>query len=74
MKTKMMLIAFGAFFFMAGMTSCTKQWNCECKTTVAGTTTTSSGLTEKLSKSDAKTACEANNGSLAGITVDCKLK
>lgn len=58
-------------------TSCKKEYTCTCTSNVGGTTTTASGKTEKMSKKDAKAACEKGNmtSTVAGttVTVSCKI-
>lgn len=65
---KILLIAAVAF---VSMTSCKKEYTCECKTTstayingvtTVGTPVVSSGNTEKMKKDEAKTKCESSNG------------
>lgn len=56
-------------FFVAaiatlGLSSCQKEWNCEC--TILGTKITNK--TDKMSKKDAKASCEDNTNGM------CKLK
>jgi hypothetical protein len=67
---KVLLLAIVATSF--GMTSCKKDYTCECKdgSTVLGT------VTIKETKSKAKTACEGNNATYAAIAsgVSCNLK
>lgn len=52
---KVLLLAVAGVFVL-GLSSCKKEWDCQCK--VAGITVTTK--TAKLSKADAKTACETN--------------
>lgn len=58
------MVFFVAAVATLGLTSCKKEWTCECE--IMGIK--SSGKTEKLSKADAKKACEDAS---AGM---CKLK
>lgn len=60
---KVLLVAVAGVFVL-GLSSCKKEWTCEC--TVLGQTV--SGKTEKMTKKDAKEKCETNS---AGM---CKLK
>jgi len=53
-------------------TSCKKEYTCTCSTTINGVTTSASGKTSKMSKKDAKAACEKES-TTAGITVSCKI-
>ncbi len=55
------------------MTSCKKEYTCECTATVLGFTTTASS-TIKDTKKKAKEACEKGNASAAGSSVSCKIK
>lgn len=59
--------------FAVAFTSCKKEWTCECSTTMNGTTTTASAKTAKVSKADAKAACEKETN-VAGVQVSCKIK
>ncbi|HEY9178731.1 MAG TPA: hypothetical protein VIN07_13625 [Flavipsychrobacter sp.] len=59
--------------FAVAFTSCKKEWTCECSTTMNGTTTTVSGKTTKMTKKDAKAACEKDTN-VGGVQVSCKIK
>lgn len=73
MKKYLSLIAAGALIF--GLTSCKKDWNCECKTTYSdGSTTTFTTLIPKQTKKDAETACNALETPIGSGTTDCTLK
>ena len=71
---KALLIAAVATFVM---TSCKKDYTCECVATTAGVSVTST-TTINGKKDDVKTACEAGNSStsVAGISssVKCEIK
>ncbi len=73
------LIPVAAVVVLAMMfTSCKKEYTCTCTTSMTGVpSTTVSGKTDKMSKKDAKSKCEAGNTSttVAGITtsVNCKI-
>lgn len=56
------------------MTSCSKDYTCECTVSGAGlpTTTTSTTLTGK--KKDVTTACENGSSTIFGITTSCVIK
>ena len=56
------------------MTSCSKDYTCECTVSGAGfpTTTTSTTLTGK--KKDVTTACENVSSTIFGITTSCVIK
>jgi hypothetical protein len=58
---------------LVSLTSCKKEFTCACTTTANGTSTTVEAKTAKVSKKDAKTACEKES-SLAGVTVKCVIK
>ncbi len=64
-------------FAVSAMTSCKKEYTCECKATGAGITSTSSD-TIKDTKKNAKEACDKGDAtsSVAGITstVECEIK
>ncbi|MFP5471848.1 MAG: hypothetical protein ACLGGV_09650 [Bacteroidia bacterium] len=59
------------------MTSCKKEWTCECTTTTGGVTATGS-TTIKDTKKNATEACDAGDSSatVSGVTVtsECTLK
>lgn len=61
-------VLFAAVAVLA-LASCKKEYTCECTTSLTGSATTS-GKTEKLSKKDAKAACEKNNSSV----INCQIK
>lgn len=68
------LLFVGAFLFLGSLTltSCKKDWTCEC--TVFGQT--GSDVIKDKTKKDAKAECQKNedDGSAFGIPVNCKLK
>ena len=78
---KIILLASVAFVALS-LSSCKKEWTCECtvSSTYAGTTTTEtvSGKTDKMSKKDAKDKCNEGDSSydLLGVKVssDCEIK
>lgn len=76
MKKVLAVAAVALFIF--SMTSCKKEWTCECTVTSGGTSTTASATTEKMTKSDAKDQCEADNGTqtINGVefTYECEIK
>lgn len=55
------------------MTSCKKNWTCECTATAGGFSTTASS-TIKETKKKAKEACEAGNATSGIASVSCKIK
>lgn len=55
------------------LTSCKKEWTCACTTTIGGVSNTVEGKTAKVSKKDAKSACERET-SVAGTSVKCVIK
>ena len=73
MKKALLIAAVAGFV----MTSCKKDYTCECTTTV-GTITSTSSTTINGKKDDVKTACEKSNSSSTtlGITssVKCEIK
>lgn len=66
---KFILVAAVATFAL-GMTSCKKDYTCDCSYTSGGQTYTSSSTIKNAKKSDAKTACTALQ--IGGYT--CTLK
>lgn len=55
------------------MTSCKKEYDCEC--TVSGSGVTGGGITKiKDTKAKAKEACEALSSTAFGITTTCAIK
>jgi hypothetical protein len=54
------------------MTSCKKEYTCEC--TFSGVITGTASTTIKDTKKNATDACEADNVSSGGQTVTCKIK
>lgn len=70
MKKLIPMIAVAALATM--FTSCKKEYTCTCTTTVGGVSTSASGKTTKMTKKDAKAACEKST-TTSGITVTCKL-
>ena len=66
-----------AFILMAaGLTlaSCKKDWTCECTTTYADGTTSSSSRTITDHLSDAQASCNDGDSTSAGVSTDCNLK
>jgi hypothetical protein len=63
---------------IAILSSCKKNYTCECAMTYTGATTSSKTITlesnTKLSKKDATTWCEENNYTSSGATSKCTLK
>ena len=55
------------------MTSCKKDYTCECTTSGSGTSISTS-TTIHDTKSNATTACEAGSSSVGGFAVTCKIK
>lgn len=55
---------------LISLTSCKKEYTCSCTTTGLGTV---EGKTGKMTKKDAKAACE-KEVSVGGITTKCELK
>ena len=67
-KISMLLTALA---FSLGLSSCKKEWDCECTDSTTGETYTYSlAYLGKVKKSDAKTVCEAGNDD----EVSCKVK
>jgi hypothetical protein len=73
MKKALLIAAVAGFV----MTSCKKDYTCECTSTV-GTITSTASTTINGKKDDVKTACEAGNSSasVGGVTssVKCEIK
>ena len=64
---------------VVAFSSCKKTWTCECTVTTNGVTTTESETSAtKMTKKDAKTLCEKENGNTTigttTISTSCKLK
>lgn len=73
MKKYLSLIAAGALIF--GLTSCKKDWTCDCTfTAVDGSTQNSTTIIPKSSKKDAQTACDQLEQSLSYANGNCTLK
>ncbi len=71
MKKLGLLAAVAVFAF--GTVACKKEYTCSC--TYSGTQTgTIEVKTGKMTKKDAKTFCEADNGTEDGITTSCSIK
>lgn len=58
---------------LVALSSCKKDYTCECTTGEETAVVTTSKIENKTLK-DAKTACENGSGTFAGITRTCKLK
>lgn len=69
---KITLLA-AAAMIVASMSSCKKEYTCECTTTGSGYSASASA-TAKMTKKDAKAWCEGSSASSAGMTTTCKLK
>ena len=55
-------------------TSCKKAYTCTCTITSNGVSVTGSGTSqEKMSKKDAKAACDKGDSSANGITSECEI-
>jgi hypothetical protein len=73
-QMKKLVLSIAALALVAStMTSCKKEYTCECTATVLGFTATAS-TTIKDTKKKAKETCEAGNSSTAGATASCKIK
>ena len=58
---------------LVALSSCKKDYTCECTTGDETAIVTTSTIENKTLK-DAKTACENGSGTFAGITKTCKIK
>lgn len=60
---------------MLALTSCKKDWNCDCEYTVDGTTLEGGVEIQDASKSDAEDTCDSfeTTSSAAGQSWDCTL-
>lgn len=65
---------FIAAFTIFGLTSCKKDWTCECTTTTGGISATSSSTIYDASKSDATDACNDLNEVNTIFTRNCKIR
>jgi len=66
-----------AFSCSLGLTSCLKDWECQCKTyqnSDGSLVSVTTNTLEKLKQSDAESLCHDENGSVGGFTTDCELK
>lgn len=78
---KKAILVFGALLAL-GMTSCKKDWTCECIETINdnGTTTTSTTTTtlERLKPSEARTECDkgdlSNSSTNYSYVKECEVK
>ncbi|GAB4206777.1 MAG: hypothetical protein Fur0023_16940 [Bacteroidia bacterium] len=64
----------GAVAIVATISSCKKNWTCECTTTCGSTSTTVSATSGKMKKKDAEAWCNQGNVSSSGCSSSCKLK
>lgn len=78
---KKLVLAVAVVGGLAALTSCKKDWTCECTITTTGTvnsTTTADTVYTDMKKADAQTACDANDASVSilgeSITTECELK
>ncbi|MBU0489444.1 MAG: hypothetical protein KKA07_02510 [Bacteroidetes bacterium] len=62
-----------AFIAAIALSSCKKDWTCECSLTSAGTTLTTSS-TINATKKDAQEACDALEITVNGVGYVCELK
>jgi hypothetical protein len=69
------LLFLSAVVVAIGLTSCKKEYTCECVSTetVSGATTTSS-VTIKGKKDEAKEDCEGGSGESSNANVVCEIK
>ncbi len=58
---------------LVGLSSCKKDYTCECVTGDDPAVVTSSTIENKTLK-DAKKACDNKSGTFAGVTRTCKIK
>jgi hypothetical protein len=73
MKKHIFLIAAGAFIF--GLSSCKKDWTCECTmTAIDGSTQTSTSIIPKSTKKDAQSACDQMEQAISYANGNCTLK
>ena len=61
----------GLFFGALALTSCKKDYTCECKYDLNGSATTHEFAIKDAKKKDAEDACKYN---VPGVTVTCDLK
>jgi hypothetical protein len=70
---KLLLVGAFATFGVLALSSCKKDYTCECKTTVGSLTSTSTS-TINGKKKDAKEACDKKDSSITGASVACEIK
>lgn len=63
-----------AVVIVAGLSSCKKDYTCECTTSVSGSDDISASTTINASKKDAEEACENGTSSVGGVSVTCEIK
>lgn len=72
---KKTLIVFGFVAFAAiALSSCKKDYTCECTTTMPGLAPQTTTTVINAKKSDATTTCENGSQTVMGIVTVCKLK
>lgn len=66
---------FSASAILLALTSCKKDWNCECTTTYSdGSTSTFTVVIPNQKKKDAETACKVHETPIGSGTTTCQLK
>ena len=71
MKKVLALAIFGGLF---ALTSCKKNYTCECCYSYLGTSDCASVTSGKIKKKDAESWCEGSSSSSYGYTTTCSLK
>ncbi len=69
----MLRIAIAVGLSIVSLSSCKKDYTCECRTGEETAIITTSEIKNRTFK-DAKTACENGSGTSFGVTKTCKLK
>ncbi|GAB4449086.1 MAG: hypothetical protein OHK0036_05560 [Bacteroidia bacterium] len=64
----------GAVALVATLSSCKKNWTCECCTSCSGTNTCVSGTSGKMKKKDAESWCSQGNTTYGSCSTSCNLK
>lgn len=64
----------GVVALVATLSSCKKNWTCECCATCGGTTSCATATSGKMKKKDAENWCNQGSYSSSSCSTTCKLK